>query len=240
MKILALIPARGGSKGIPGKNIKLLGGKPLIAHAANSASQSSSISRLIISTDSEEIAQVASIHGIEVPFIRPQELALDTTPSIDVMIHALNHFKNLGEEFDAICLLQATSPFKPKNFVNECIQTFIDSGADSFISVLRVPHEYNPHWTFEKNELGELRIATGEKELIPRRQELPPAFFRDGCVYITKTNYLLQEKKIVGGKIAFKESNPDYYCNLDTLADWQKAEQMIQQNPQLLPELCAE
>jgi CMP-N,N'-diacetyllegionaminic acid synthase len=240
LKILALIPARGGSKGIPGKNIKLLGGKPLIAHAANSASQSPSISRLIISTDSEEIAQVASIHGIEVPFIRPQELALDTTPSIDVMIHALNHFKNIGEAFDAICLLQATSPFKPKNFVNECIQTFIDSGADSFISVLRVPHEYNPHWTFEKNELGELRIATGEKELIPRRQELPPAFYRDGCVYITKTDYLLQEKKIVGGKITCKESNPDYYCNLDTLADWAKAEQMIQQNPQLLPELCVE
>jgi len=222
LKILALIPARGGSKGIPGKNIKLLGGKPLIAHAANSASQSPNISRLIISTDSEEIAQAASIHGIEVPFIRPQELASDTTPSLDVMLHALNHFKNIGEAFDAICLLQATSPFKPKNFVNECIQTFIDSGADSFISVLRVPHEYNPHWTFEKNELGELRIATGEKELIPRRQELPPAFFRDGCVYITKTEYLLQEKKIVGGKIACKESNPDYYCNLDTLADWTK------------------
>jgi CMP-N,N'-diacetyllegionaminic acid synthase len=234
-KILALIPARGGSKGIPGKNIKLLGGKPLIAHAAQSALGSPAISRLVISTDSEEIAQVARLHHIEVPFIRPQELSLDTTPSIDVMIHALNHFKKIGEEFDAICLLQATSPFKPKNFVNECIQIFIDSGADSFISVLRVPHEYNPHWTFEKNESGELRIATGEKELIPRRQELPTAFFRDGSVYITKTDFLLQERKIVGGKIVCKESDPNYYCNLDTPSDWDKAEKMVLQNPQLLP-----
>jgi CMP-N-acetylneuraminic acid synthetase len=240
LKILALIPARGGSKGIPGKNIKLLGGKPLIAHAALSALGSPAISRIVLSTDSEEIAQVARLHHMEVPFIRPKELALDTTPTIDVMIHALKHFKDMGENFDAIILLQATSPFKPQNFIHDCIQTFIDAGADSFISVLKVPHEYNPHWTFEKNELGELRIATGEKELIPRRQELPPAFFRDGCVYITKTNYLLQEKKIVGGKIAYKESDPNYYCNLDTQADWEKAEQMIYQNPQLLSELCVE
>ena len=235
MKILALIPAREGSKGIPNKNIKLLGGNPLIAHAAKFAKQTSNISRIIISTDSEEIAQVARLNHMEVPFIRPKELALDTTPSVDVMIHALKHFKDIGEVFDAIILLQATSPFKPPNFIQDCIQTFIDADADSLISVLKVPHEYNPHWTFEKNDSGELRIATGEKELIPRRQELPTAFFRDGSVYITKTDFLLQERKIVGGKIVCMESDPNYYCNLDTPSDWEKAEQMILQNPQLLP-----
>lgn len=234
MRILGLIPARAGSKGIPGKNIKVLGGKPLIAHAADSVGKSLRISRLIVSTDSEEIAQIAREQGIEVPFIRPQELALDTTPTVEVMIHALNYFENIGEEFDAICLLQATSPFRPKNFVDDCIQTFIDSNSDSFISVLSVPHEYNPHWTFEENECGGLRIATGENELIPRRQDLPRSFFRDGSVYITKVDFLLKQKKIVGGKISFKESDSKYYCNLDTQEDWSRAEEMIRLFPELL------
>lgn len=234
MRILGLIPARAGSKGIPGKNIKTLGDKPLIVHAANSVRQSSSISRLIVSTDSEEIAEIARFYDIEVPFMRPKELALDSTPTLEVMKHALNYFRNLGEEYDAICLLQATSPFRRKNFVEECIQTFIDSDSDSFISVLSVPHEYNPHWTFEENEFGELRIATGEINLIPRRQELPRTFFRDGSVYITKVDFLLGENKIVGGKISFKESDWNYYCNLDTPEDWVKAEEMIRLSPELL------
>ena len=231
---MGLIPARAGSKGIPGKNIKTLGGKPLIVHAANSVRQPSSISRLIISTDSDEIAEVARTHGIEAPFIRPKELALDSTPTVDVIIHALDYFRNLGEEYDAICLLQATSPFRRKNFVEECIQTFIESHSDSFISVLNVPHEYNPHWIFEENESGELRIATGENELIPRRQDLPRSFFRDGGVYITKVDFLLEQNKIVGGKISYKESDWNHYCNLDTPEDWVKAEEMIRLNPELL------
>jgi CMP-N,N'-diacetyllegionaminic acid synthase len=233
LKILGIIPARSGSKGIPGKNIKLLGGKPLIVHAALSAVNTTHISRIILSTDSEEIAEIARINNIDVPFIRPKELALDTTPSIDVIIHALQFLKEKGEYFDAVCLLQPTSPFKPKDFIQKCVQIFIDSNADSFVSVLKVPHEFNPHWVFEVNKSGSLVIATGDKDLIPRRQELPVSYYRDGSIYITKTELLLKENKIIGGNISFIESNQDFYCNLDTMDDWAKAERMISINPDI-------
>lgn len=227
MKILGLITARSGSKGIPGKNIKLLGKKPLISYSIISALESDLISKLMVSTDSEEIADIARQYGAEVPYLRPSELAQDTTPTLPVIQHVLEFYKNAGHEFDAVCLLQPTSPFRPAGFVNDCIQNFIASDADSFISVLKVPHEYNPHWTFEPDSNNLLKIATGETTIIPRRQELPTAYYRDGSVYITKTALIENENKLVGGKIAFLESNPDFYCNLDELSDWEKAIKLL-------------
>lgn len=224
MKILGLITARGGSKGIPGKNIKLLGHQPLIAYVIQDGLQAKLIKRIVVSTDAEEIAKVAVRFGAEIPFIRPAELALDTTPSIDVVLHVIQFLESKGEFFDAICLLQPTSPFKPKGFIDSCIQKFIDTQADSLVSVLGVPHEYNPHWTFEMDQDGKLKIATGENELIPRRQELPPAFHRDGSVYISKVSLIRQKRVLVGGKSVGMISNPVYYANLDTMEDWVQAE----------------
>ena len=234
MKILGLITARSGSKGIPGKNSKVLGNKPLISYSILSALKANLISKVMMSTDSEEFADIAKEYGAEVPYLRPSELAQDTTPTLPVIQHVLEFYKKEGQEFDAVCLLQPTSPFRSAGFVNECIQNFIASDADSFISVLKVPHEYNPHWTFEADSNHLLKIATGETNIIPRRQELPAAYYRDGSVYITKTAFIENENKLVGGKIAFLESNPDFYCNLDELSDWEKAEQMVINNPHLL------
>ena len=227
MKILGLITARSGSKGIPGKNSKLLGNKPLISYSITTALKTDLLAKVMVSTDSEEIADIARKYGAEVPYLRPSELAQDTTPTLHVVQNVLDFFETKGQKFDAVCLLQPTSPFRPPGFVNECIQNFIISDADSFISVLKVPHEFNPHWTFKPNSENFLKIATGETNIIPRRQELPAAYFRDGSVYITKTDFIEIQNKLVGGKIAFLESNPDFYCNLDELSDWMKAEQMI-------------
>jgi CMP-N,N'-diacetyllegionaminic acid synthase len=227
LKVLSIITARSGSKGIPGKNIKLLGNHPLISYSIISALESDLISKVIVSTDSEEIAEIAIKYGADVPYNRPSELAQDSTPTLPVVQDVLNYFKKQRQEFDAVCLLQPTSPFRPSGFVNECIQNFITSDADSFISVLKVPHEYNPHWAFEPDSENLLKIATGETNIIPRRQELPIAYYRDGSVYITKTDFIENKNKLVGGKIAFLESNPDFYCNLDELSDWVKAEQMM-------------
>ena len=233
MKILALIPARGGSKGVPGKNIKLLNGKPLLAYTAEVALKSKYLNEVIISTEDEQIIEVAKNLGIKVPFIRPMELAQDTTPTIDVIIHTLQWYENQNISFDAVCLLQVTSPFRTIEFLNKAIEKFIEKDSDSLISVQKVPHEYNPHWTFEVNSDGNLKIATGEPEIIKRRQELPIVYHRDGSIYITKTKVLLQNKSLYGNTITFIESDAESHVNIDTIEDWVKAEVIIKDNKKL-------
>jgi len=228
MKILAIIPARGGSKGVPGKNIKLLNGRPLLAYTAEIALQSKHLTQVVVSTDDESIAAVARSLGLQVPFARPIALAQDTTPTLDVIIHALQWYEKQNVFFEAVCLLQATSPFRTVEFLDKAIEKFIQSDCDSLVSVQKVPHEYNPHWVFELNGEGNLKIATGETRIIPRRQELPNAYHRDGSIYITKTEVLLAAHSLYGNSISFIESDPEFYVNIDTMEDWEKAEQMIQ------------
>ena len=226
MRILGIIPARGGSKGVPGKNIKLLNGKPLLQYTAEIAVESKYLTSVILSSDDKQIITVAKSLGIQVPFLRPEELALDTTPTIDAIIHALQWYENHAVFFDAVCLLQVTSPFRTVKFLDKAIEKFIKSGCDSLVSVQKVPHEYNPHWTFEVNLEGSLKIATGEDQIINRRQELPDAYHRDGSIYITKTEVLVQKHSLYGKSISFIETPPEFYVNIDTLGDWEKAEQI--------------
>jgi CMP-N,N'-diacetyllegionaminic acid synthase len=230
MRILGIIPARGGSKGVPGKNIKLLNGKPLLQYTVEIALESQYLTDVILSSDDTQIITVAESLGVQVPFIRPTALAEDKTPTIDVIIHALQWFEKQAVFFDAVCLLQVTSPFRTVEFLNKAITKFMDSGCDSLVSVQKVPHEYNPHWTFEVNQDGNLKIATGESKIISRRQELPNTYHRDGSIYITKTEVILQQHTLYGKSTAFIESSPEFYVNIDTLADWEKAEQMIKNN----------
>ncbi|MCV9931245.1 acylneuraminate cytidylyltransferase family protein [Flavobacterium sp. LS1R47] len=222
MKILAIIPARGGSKGVPGKNIKLLNDKPLLAYTSEIALQSKFLTEVIVSTEDEQIIEVAKSLGIKVPFIRPITLAQDNSPTIDVIIHALRWYESQNIFFDAVCLLQVTTPFRTLEFLDNAIKKFIEKDSDSLVSVQRVPHEYNPHWTFEVNKQGNLKIATGETEIISRRQELPIAYHRDGSIYITKTKVLLEEHSLYGKNTTFIESQSEFYVNIDTLEDWEK------------------
>lgn len=226
MRVLGIIPARGGSKGIPGKNIKKLGGKPLLGYTIDSALASNLLSRCILSTDSEEIARTGKDLGIEVPFTRPAEFAEDHTPSIEVVKHALAYFRNSGENFDAVCLLQPTTPFRGTGFIDKAIVEFEAGKYDSLVSVREVPHEFNPHWVFEEIN-GRLQIATGEKNIISRRQDLPKTFHRDGAIYITRSEFILKENSLYGEKIGFIENSDQEYVNLDTEADWEKAEHIL-------------
>lgn len=226
MRVLAIIPARGGSKGVPGKNIKLLGGKPLLQYTLESANESHLLTRVILSSEDASIIATAQELGLEVPFTRPEALATDNAKSIAVVQHAVKYLEEKGEFFDAVCLLQATSPFREKGFIDAAIAKFIQTGVDTLLSVLPVPHEYNPHWVFEENEAGHLKIATGEKEIIGRRQDLPTAFHRDGSMYLTKMEYIKQGT-FYGNQLGYIESNLDFYVNIDTLGDWNKAEQIL-------------
>jgi len=229
MRILGVIPARGGSKGVPKKNIKLLGNIPLIEYTIKDAQKATLLTKIVVSTDDPEIALTAEMAGLKPPFLRPSELAQDTSTSLEVIQHALAFFKENGELFDAVCLLQPTNPFREHGFIDEAIEKFINSKADSLVSVLPVPHEFNPHWVFEKNETGVLKIATGESTIISRRQDLPQAFHRDGAIYITKTE-VLEAGSLYGENITSIESNPKYYINIDTQKDWNKAEDFLINN----------
>ncbi len=228
MKILGIIPARGGSKGVPKKNIKLLGGKPLLQYTTEVALASKYIDTLVVSTDCNEIATVAKNLGAEVPFLRPVNLATDKAPTLPVILHALAYYQKQGIYFDAVCLLQATSPFRTVTFLDKAIEKFIKSGADALVSVQEVPHEYNPHWTFTVNANNGLSIATGDKAIVTRRQDLPKAYHRDGSIYLTKRQVLQEQQSLYGKNIAYLASPKEWYVNIDTMDDWAKAEQLVE------------
>ncbi|MFB9088210.1 acylneuraminate cytidylyltransferase family protein [Flavobacterium paronense] len=226
ISILAVIPARGGSKGVPRKNIKLLGNIPLIEYTIHSAKESKLLTQIVVSTEDEEIAIAAEISGCKPPFLRPTALAQDKSTSLEVVQHAIAFFESQNVFFDAVCLLQPTSPFRERGFIDKAIQKFIESKADSLVSVLPIPQEYNPHWAFEENENGLLKIATGEAQIISRRQDLPKAFHRDGSLYITKTT-VIKNDSLYGKSVAYIESNPEFNVNIDTMKDWEKAEHLL-------------
>jgi CMP-N,N'-diacetyllegionaminic acid synthase len=227
MRILGLIPARGGSKSIPRKNIKLLEGKELIHYTIETGLSCSLIHELIVSTDDEDIAKVSRNKGAKVPFLRPTHLATDKSPSIDTVIHALQYFEDIGQPFDAVCLLQPTTPFRDNDDLKNAIEKFIKQDADSLISVREVPHTYNPHWIFEEKEDGFLKISTGESNIISRRQDLPKSYYRDGAIYITKAAVILEQKSLYGNTIIHYEMKASSAINIDTLADWKMAEAYI-------------
>lgn len=227
MKILGIIPARGGSKGVPGKNIKLLGGKPLLQYTSDIALKSNLLDKLVVSSDDDAIIEVAESLGLSAPFKRPSDLATDKSPTLPVIKHALSYFKNIGEEFDAVCLLQITSPLRTIEALNKGLNKFKENGCDSLVSVREVPHEYNPHWTFISNDINQLEIATGEKEIITRRQDLPKAYHRDGSIYITKTSVIMEKNSLYGDSIAYVETNEKTFVNIDTPEDWVKAEEIF-------------
>jgi N-acylneuraminate cytidylyltransferase len=224
MKNLCLIPARAGSKGVPGKNTKPLNGTPLLEYTFQSALRANSFDRIIISTDDPQAAQTAYDYNVDVPFLRPGYLAKDNTPTFDVVHHAVKFFEQIGEHYDLVCLLQPTCPFRNEGFIDQCIEHLLESGADSLCSVTKIPHQYNPHWAFEPDEKGYLKIATGEATLITSRQKLPDAFVRDGSVYIFKTDVILNQKSLYGNNITYLESDNQWHVNIDTKDDWYKAE----------------
>lgn len=223
MKILGLIPARGGSKGIPNKNRKILNGKPLLQYTIEAALGSNLLNRVVFSSEDKTLIKLAKSMGVDVPFVRPLNLAQDDSGTLEVVKHALHALAQNGENYDAVCLLQVTSPFRSSEFIDDAIKKFNNSKADTLLSVLKVPHEYNPHWVYKVSESGFIKLATNDKEIIKRRQDLPIAYHRDGAIYLVKTEVVLNENSLYGNTIDYIESNPEYHVNIDTEEDWKKA-----------------
>lgn len=228
MRVVGIVTARGGSKGIPGKNVRLLRGKPLLQYTAEAALASRGLNRVILSTEDEQIATIGRSCGLEVPFLRPAELARDDTPTLPVLQHAVGELERQGDRYDAVCLLQPTNPLRSPDDIDGCIAQLENSGADAVVTVLPIPAKHNPHWAYFQTSDGYLRLSTGESEPIPRRQDLPPAFHREGSVYLTRRDVLMEGNSLYGKLLTGYVLDADRCVSIDDLADWARAEQLLE------------
>lgn len=229
MKILGIVPARGGSKGIPHKNKKLLQGKPLLAYTIEQALKSKDLSNVIFTSEDISLIKIAEQYGISVPFIRPQELSEDSSSSLSVIQHAVGALKQQGKFYDAICLLQVTTPFRTAQFIDEAIKKFRNTNADALVSVVKVPHQFNPHWIFKKIENNTIQLFSEAENIIGRRQDLPEYYVRDGSIYLTKTETILNKNSLYGDTLGFIENISKHHVNIDSMEDWKLAERIAQE-----------
>jgi len=223
MKVLVIIPARGGSKGVPKKNIKILGDKPLIAHAIDCAKASQKTTRIVVSTDSAEIAEVSKQYGSEV-ILRPEDLATDSSNVVTAVLHV---YEELKENFEVIVLLQPTSPLRTGTDLDNIISIFEeDSNVDSVISVIPMD-DMHPARMYNLGTNDELFPLIQDLETA-RRQDLAPVYYRNGCFYAVRTTVFLEEKSfMVTHKKAYL-MNADWLANIDTPRDFKIAEILYQ------------
>jgi len=190
MEIIALIPARGGSKGIPKKNIKNLRGKPLISYSIGPAKKTKYINKVVVSTEDKEIAEISREYGAEI-IERPKELAKDESSTIDAILHALEVLKAENYNPDIIILLQPTSPLRNAEDIDSAIELFLNSDCESVVSVREVGH--SPYWCFEIED-GYLKSLFGDEYLRMRRQELEKVYMPNGAIYISTPENLRKYK----------------------------------------------
>lgn len=224
MNTLVIIPARGGSKGIPGKNIKLLGRKPLIGYSIDAARSIADDSHICVTTDDDHIIETVENYGLHVPFKRPAELATDTAGTYAVLLHALKFYEDKGERFDAIVLLQATSPFRTGKHIKEAIKLY-SKDIDMVVSVKET--DSNPYYIcFEDDENGMLHISKGDGNYI-RRQDCPPVYEYNGAIYIINTDSLKAKPLNKFTKRVKYVMDREHSVDLDTMMDWMIAEYII-------------
>ena len=233
LKILAIIPARGGSKSVPGKNIRELNGKPLIAYTIEAAKKiEDKFHRIIVSTDDEKIGKISKDYGADVPFIRPNHLAEDKTPTYPVLQHAV-HFveKQDSINIDLIMLLQPTAPFRTTEDILNCLQLSQSSNTDSVISVVQVfSHHPILMKKIENNRL--LHFSIEEKEGTPRQLYKPPAYMRNGAIYVTKRDTLIEKNSIWGDSITPYIMPQERSHNIDDEIDFITSELVMRKSSQ--------
>lgn len=226
MKYVALICARGGSKGLPKKNIKLLNGIPLIGWSINIAKKFEKISRIIVSTDSEEIASVALEYGAEVPFLRPQALSLDNSPEWLVWRHAIEYLESQQDEIiDNLIVLPATAPLRSVQDVNNCIDEFEKGNVDSIITVSEAKR--NPYFNMIINDDDGYSSLVINNKGITRRQDAPTVFDMTTVAYVIKSKFVKTSNSIFEGRVRSVCIPDERAIDIDTMLDFKIAECLI-------------
>ncbi len=226
MTYLAFIPARAGSKGIPHKNIRPLGGKPLIAWSIEQALAARRVDRVLVSTDGAEIALAAREHGAEVPFLRPPEISTDTASTEIAMLHAIGELENSGYRPDFVVLLQPTSPIRFPGRIDAAITYLEEHGADSLVSTCEI------HPFLWKNPENAMPCYDVQRR--PRRQDVPASerlYEENGSIYITRTDVLLRDSCRLGGKIVSFEMSAAESIDIDTAHDFALANAILETIP---------
>lgn len=225
-KVLGIIPARGGSKGLPRKNLKQVRGKPLIAWTIEEGKKSAYIDRLILSSEDEEIIRVAGLHGCEVPFRRPVELAKDSTPGIEPVLHALEQVPG----YDYVVLLQPTSPLRTSADIDGCIEKCTGSRAPACVTVTKC--QQHPFLMYFTDSLGNLVPVLPESAEFHRRQDYPDVFLLNGAVYVAETAWLTKNKTFVAQDTRGYEMPAERSVDIDSEADLQAMIRVIKQREQ--------
>jgi CMP-N-acetylneuraminic acid synthetase len=228
--VLALIPARAGSKGLPGKNLRLLAGRSLIARAAAAARESGVIDRAVLSTDAEDIAEEGRRAGLEVPFMRPAALATDESPMLPVIRHAVDALDAAGWSPEIVVLLQPTTPLRQPAHIRAALELLRSGGADSVASVVEVPRHLSPDYVM-RIDGGDLRTFLPQGEGVTRRQDARPAYVRDGTVYAFWRTTLVDQNSLYGTHCRPLIIPASESVTIDTAEDWERAEHWLASRP---------
>jgi CMP-N-acetylneuraminic acid synthetase len=238
LRVLALVPARGGSKGIPRKNLRLLGGKPLVAHAVEAGLTARLVSRVLCSTDDPEIAEAARAAGAEVPFVRPSDLAADTTEDWPVFLHALDWLeRHDGWRADLIVNLRPTSPLRLPSHVDDAIRLLLETGVDSVKAVCLARQHPHKMWLRQADGVMDpflqtsFRLQRGPD--VPRAQ-LEDVYWQNGVVDVTRREVIVDQQVMIGRTVAGLVTEPADSIDIDTPLDLQLAELLLRQREQAL------
>lgn len=227
LPVLGLICARGGSKGVPGKNIRMMCGKPLIAWSIEAGIACPEISEVVVSTDDENIARVAREFGADVPFMRPDALARDDARQIDAIVHALEFLKVQGREYRAVALLQPTCPLRLPEDISGSLALLDKSGADTVITVTEVDGVYlSQLYDVDENGAAQTRFPASKTGTL--RQDYKPLYHRCGLVYVLRPDYVLRDKVLYGEKIAAYRIPKARSFDIDSAFDWDMSEWLLQ------------
>jgi CMP-N,N'-diacetyllegionaminic acid synthase len=228
-RTLAIIPARGGSRGVPRKNIRLLCGKPLLAYTIEVALRSKRLDRVIVSTEDGEIAEVSRRYGAEV-ISRPPELAQDDTPSLPVYQHVIRHLEGTEDyRAEIIVILQPTSPLRLVEDIDRAIEDFLKGRCDSVVSVCEVEHPPQWMYTLVRNRL---KPITNDGENVTRRQNVPKVYRLNGAVYVTSRDIIMKENRVLGRDTAAHIMSPERSVDIDTELDFKLAELLMKETKQ--------
>ena len=226
MLVLGLVPARGGSKGVPDKNVRPLAGHTLLEYTARAARESGVLDRVILSTDSLEIADAGRRAGLEVPFTRPAALAADDTPMVPVIEHALGEIARHGWSPDIVVLLQPTSPLRRPDHIRNAVAMLRETGADSVVTVVELPRHLSPDYVM-RIDGGRLKPFLPEGARVTRRQDARPAYSRDGTVYAFRRSTIEQLGEIYGNDCRPLLIDTSDSLSIDSQADWDEAARLL-------------